>query len=104
MRCREFYSAALVALTLLITWDSCAGQDMQPSGAALHRVRRDQLCVTNGAVIVGKDGWLSIATPSSRAVVPGATGQVAEIRFRYLGPTARSKSLASGELRRQIGS
>ena len=64
---------------------------------------RDQLCITNGAVTEGKDGRLSIETPSSRAVVRGVTGQGAEIRFRNLGTTARSKPLASGELRRQIG-
>jgi len=44
-----------------------------------------------------------IETPSARAVIPGVTEQVAEIRFRYLGPTSGSKPLASGELRRQIG-
>jgi hypothetical protein len=63
--------------------------------------------VTNGAVSTLPDGRLAVATPSSRAVVLAATddsaGQVAEIRFRYLGPTQTSKPLASGELRRQIG-
>jgi hypothetical protein len=61
------------------------------------------LCVTNGSVSVLPDGRLGIDTPSSRAVVRVITPQAAEIRFRYLGATASTKPLASGELRRQIG-
>lgn len=75
---------------------------MQP--AQLQRVSRDQLCVTNGEITTTATGRLAINTPSSRAVVqiPTAPG-VAEIRFTYLGPSAGSKPLANGELRRQIG-
>jgi hypothetical protein len=76
-------------------------------GAALQRISRDQLSVTNGAVTVLRDGTIAIDTPSSRAVVSNVTeiavDQIAEIRFRYLGPTKTGKPLASGELRRQIG-
>jgi hypothetical protein len=79
----------------------------ETSGPALQRIDRDDLCVTNGLVSALPSGRLSIKTPSSRAVVRAATvntaHQVAEIRFRYLGPTEASKPLASGELRRQIG-
>src|SRR5262249_9816004 len=63
----------------------------------------DQLCVTNGVVSTLPDGRLAIETPSSRAIVRFATAQIAEIRFRYLGPSMSTKLLASGELRRQIG-
>ena len=69
----------------------------------LHPVGRAALCVTNGAVTELPGGRLSVDTPSSRAVVPGSASGVAEIRFRYLGPSQGSKPLASGELRRQIG-
>jgi hypothetical protein len=80
----------------------------QPSGAPsvttpLIRVAREQLCVTNGVVSTLSTGELGIETPSSRAVVRIPSTQVAEIRFRYLGPTSSSKPLASGELRRQVG-
>jgi hypothetical protein len=71
--------------------------------ADLQRIRREQLCVTNGVVSSLPDGRLGIETPSSRAVVRLVTDQTAEVRFRYLGPTKASKPLASGELRRQIG-
>jgi hypothetical protein len=69
----------------------------------LQRVEREKFCVTNGVVSALPDGRLAIDTPSSRAVLRVATGQTAEIRFRYLGPSESSKPLASGELRRQIG-
>src|SRR6266853_1518519 len=83
------------------------GKIVQESGAALQGIDRNDLCVTNGNVSVLSGGWLSIDTPSSRAVVRAdakdTADQVAEIHFRYLGPTQTSKPLASGELRRQIG-
>jgi hypothetical protein len=96
-------TAALVLLAWMITSGLCVGEAAQAFNSAPQRVTRNQLCVTNGAVSEGKNGLLSIETPSARAVVPSATEQVVEIRFRYLGPTVGSKLLASGELRRQIG-
>lgn len=36
------------------------------------------------------------------AILRRLTAPVAELRFRYLGPTVATKPLASGELRRQI--
>jgi hypothetical protein len=67
------------------------------------RIDREKLCVTNGVVTALPGGRLAIDTPSSRAIVRAGTAQSAVIRFRYLGPSASSKPLASGELRRQIG-
>ena len=69
----------------------------------LQRIGADSLCVTNGTIRSLPDGRLSIDSASSRAVVRKVTAQTAEIRFHYLGPSAASKPLASGELRRQIG-
>jgi hypothetical protein len=75
--------------------------------AALERIDRDRLCVTNGAISGLTGGRLAIETPSSRAVVQAGTknaaDQIAEIHFQYLGPSQGSRPLASGELRRQIG-
>jgi hypothetical protein len=71
--------------------------------AAAQPVGLSQLCVTNGEIEASPDGWLSIQTPSSRAFVRAGGGQAPEIRFPYLGPSAASKPLASGEMRRQIG-
>jgi hypothetical protein len=77
------------------------------TGDVLRRISREDLRVTNGAVVVLRDGALEIDASSSRAVVrtarSGAGDQAAQIRFRYLGPSKADKPLASGELRRQIG-
>src|SRR5262249_16626549 len=94
-----------LAILALVVCAPCAFAQTT-SGTALHRIERDDLCVTNGAVSMLPGGRLAINTPSSRAVVravENAADQVAEIRFRYRGPTQISKRLASGELRRQIG-
>jgi hypothetical protein len=94
------------AILALVICAPCAFAQ-NDSGPALQRIDRNELCVTNGAVSVLPGGRLAIGTPSSRAVVrataEGTADQVAEIRFRYLGPSQTSKPLASGELRRQIG-
>ena len=71
--------------------------------ASFSRVDPRDLCVTNGAISIDPDGRIAIDTASSRAVLRLASMQAAEIRFRYLGPTAESKPLASGEMRRQAG-
>lgn len=73
------------------------------SGTLLQRIERGELCVTNGVVSTLSSERLAVDSPSSRAVVRVPTAQIAEIRFRYLGPSESSKPLASGELRRQIG-
>jgi hypothetical protein len=95
--------AAALALAISLP----GGLAWSQSGSPLRQIDRDELCVTNGAVTMLPGGRLGIATPSSRAVVATAAGsaadQVAELRFRYLGPSQTSKPLASGELRRQIG-
>jgi hypothetical protein len=74
---------------------------------ALARIDRDCLCVTNGTVSESGGGQLAIETATSRAVVQSgsehAADQVAEIHFRYLGPSDKSQPLASGRLRRQVG-
>jgi hypothetical protein len=95
----------LAGLLAVALGSSAAAQPRRaegPSGVLLP-IARDQLCVTNGVVSTLPGGELGIDTASSRAVVRFPTGSSAEIRFRYLGPSAESKPLASGEMRRQIG-
>jgi hypothetical protein len=90
-----------VALLLVV---AAVGHAAEPGGTpALAPTARDRMCVTNGVVTQRPGGRLAIDTASSRAVVRDARGDDAEIRFRYLGPSAQNKPLASGELRRQIG-
>src|SRR6266851_740576 len=99
-------SKRALAILALVICAPCAFAQ-KTSGPALQRIDRNDLCVTNGTVSMLPGGRLAIDTPSSRAVIHAATAntadQVAEIRFRYMGPTQISKPLASGELRRQIG-
>jgi hypothetical protein len=97
---------ALAFVLALAFAPSALAQKSAP--AALQRIDRERLCVTNGAVTALPGGRLAIETPSSRGFVQAGTernaaDQVAEIRFQYLGPSQDSKPLASGELRRQIG-
>ena len=76
-------------------------------GSELQRIDRGRLCVTNGIVSGLAGDRLAVDTPSSRAIIKAgaenAADQIAEIQFRYLGPSEESRPLASGELRRQIG-
>ncbi len=70
---------------------------------ALQSVALRDICVTNGEIRTGPDGRLQIDSPSSRAVLRFRSQPAVEIRFTYLGSSAKSKPLASGELRRQVG-
>lgn len=68
---------------------------------ALARVDAGALDVTEGAVRARPGGFTS-GSAKLRAVAPGFHGAV-ELRFQYLGPTAETAPLASGEMRRQLG-
>ncbi len=110
MRARTSHGITILAVAALSTTCMASVSDTRdpatdPAGAssALHRVAASDLCVTNGVIASRADGSLVIDSPSSRAVLRFATAPSAEIRFRYVGPSAESKPLASGELRRQIG-
>jgi hypothetical protein len=72
-------------------------------GDTLAPVTRDQLCVTEGSLAQAPGGQLSVADPAMRAILPGSTGQAAEADFTYLGPTAVTSALGSGEVRQQFG-
>jgi hypothetical protein len=76
-------------------------------GAALTRVSRGDLCVTEGTIEELPGQQLSVTVPKMRAYlnVPSsqATPQLVEARFTYLGSTGNEARLGSGELRRQFG-
>jgi len=93
----------ILALIAPIYIPSAQSKPAVSSVPSLQLIKRDQFCVTNGAISTLPNGRLEIDTPSSRAVVQMDTAQTAEIHFRYLGPSKESKPLASGEMRRQIG-
>src|SRR5262249_2543787 len=61
------------------------------------------LCVTEGEIKKTTSNRLSVDVPKMRAYVTESTGQSAEIRFAYLGPTREQSRLGSGEMRVQFG-
>jgi hypothetical protein len=95
-----FRRAIAFALLMTNVFVSPAGVGHAES---LRPVNLRDICVTNGEIRTGPDGRLQINSLSSRAVLRFKSRPAAEIRFTYLGSSAQSKPLASGELRRQIG-
>jgi hypothetical protein len=65
-------------------------------------VAPDALCVTKGTVKRSAD-HLAIDDAAVRAVAPGSSGDVGELRFTYRGPTAETSRLQSGGVVEQIG-
>jgi hypothetical protein len=93
----EAAATALAALpALAVAGAGGAGPLPQP-------IDRQSLCVTTGEVRGLGGGRLSVDAPKVRAVVTADSPQAAELRFSYLGPTAETAALGSGELRRQLG-
>jgi hypothetical protein len=66
-------------------------------------VSKADLCVTEGAIDESRGSLLSVESAKMRAYLNTATRQLVEARFTYLGPTATSARLGSGELRSQFG-
>ena len=73
------------------------------AGTVLVRLGAAELRVTEGKVVSAADGTLRIDDAKVRAVARRAAAGIAELRFTYLGPSARQLPLASGEMRSQIG-
>jgi hypothetical protein len=88
---RLAWSAALAALFS----SSAFGDTLSP-------VTLDQLCVTEGH-LTATGGQLSVTDASMRAIAAASSGQSAEVQFTYLGPTAVTAALGSGEVRQQFG-
>ena len=97
MRRREYIPIIALLMTAGLPPDGATAQ------STLSPVTRRDLCVTNGVIAETTSGTMLIESASSRAIVSNSDGRSAAIRFRYLGPSANAKPLASGELRRQIG-
>jgi hypothetical protein len=69
----------------------------------VRTIDRRDLCLSSGEIEQLPGHRLGIEVPGVRAVVFADTPQAAEIQFTYRGPSAGTKPLASGEVRRQIG-
>ena len=91
------------AATLFLALAAAPARATNTVPPPLVGVSREQLCVSNGAITTGSDGQLVIETPSAGARLLAGTAQSAELHFRFWGPSAIQKPLATGERRRQIG-
>ncbi|ADO71794.1 conserved uncharacterized protein [Stigmatella aurantiaca DW4/3-1] len=91
----------VLALGLLARAGQASGRERPRP--RLTRASARQLHVTQGTVNAGPDGRLTVEESKVRAVLPGLDATAAELRFKYLGPTRVQKTLASGELRQQLG-
>lgn len=80
-----------------------ADNNASSSNPSMTPVPKDKLCITEGKIEDRGDNKLSVSVPKMRAFVSQPTAQEVEAHFTYLGPTAESSPLASGELRRQFG-
>lgn len=99
-----------IALALLVL--GCGSSRAEPPASRapvpsappgeVRAVAAAELEVTHGAVAEQGEG-LRIDHPTVRAVIPGAHGDAAELRFVYGGATPNEVALASGEVRRQVG-
>jgi hypothetical protein len=91
------------ALGLWLAAASAADVNAQSFGPRLVPVSRPNLCVTEGNLDVLSGQELSVDVPKMRAYVNSQTPALAEVRFTYMGATAKDSPLASGEMRRQFG-
>lgn len=65
--------------------------------------RAADVCVTNGELRAEPDGRFLVETSSSRAVVRTGDDDYVGMVVEYLGPSREVTTLASGEVRQQIG-
>jgi hypothetical protein len=75
----------------------------QASSRELIPVSRDMLCVTEGELSSAQQNQLAVNVPKMRAYVNAESAADAEVRFTYLGATAKDIPLGSAEMRRQFG-
>ena len=92
--------ARLVPAAICLATSLAAGSTLT---AGKKTIDRQSLCVTKGEIGSLPGGRLAIEEPEVRAVALMATPQAAEMRFHYRGPSAETKPLGSGEVRRQLG-
>jgi hypothetical protein len=65
----------------------------------LAPVAKDAMCATRGALAIGGE----VTEPTVRGYVRGSGGDAAAMKFTFRGDTAKTRDLAGGQTRRQIG-
>ena len=86
---------------LLVALAACGSTSAAPvepaPSIAVSAIATEALCATHGTVAA------RITDPTVRAYAPATRGDAAALAFRYVGPSAKVRELASGEARHQIG-
>jgi len=96
-RVNKLHACMFVALTACNA-SSASPRELSAPTLAIASVAPTTLCVTSG-----KLEGVHVAVPSFRAVAPGHGGDAASLDVVVKGETAATKSLASGQERRQLG-
>ncbi|MBV9888495.1 MAG: hypothetical protein JO119_18280 [Acidobacteria bacterium] len=80
-----------------------ATTNSRPPAKKMMAIGMGQLCVTEGAIDKGRGEEMTIDVPKMRAFVTEETAEAAEAHFTYVGETAKTSALGSGEIRHQFG-
>lgn len=88
----------LVLLPLLVACGSSSQAAPERQLGKLEPVN-GKLCVTKGDIQLGGE----VTEPTSRSVALDTNGDAAAMTFTYRGPTKKTRELASGQIRKQLG-
>ncbi len=84
---------------------ACGSADTSPMAItpkALPSIPLDTLCATHGDVHIAGDR-AQVRDPEVRAFARATSGDAAALAFTYLGPSETTSTLASGDVRAQLG-
>jgi len=97
-------AAIAIAAAAFMPACSVATRSDPPPPVEGHALTLSQLAVTQGLISEELAGSLTTRSGAVRAVAPNAaSGDSAELRFAYRGPTKERTHLANGEVREQVG-
>ena len=82
----------------LLVLAACGSRLEAAPPVKLDAFASDALCVTKGRIASAK-----VTEPTVRAVATTSTGEGAALTFVFRGDSARTRELASGDARRQLG-
>lgn len=94
---------ATVGTVFMVLTFSRAGEAPRSPAKKMLAVGRGQLCVTEGTVNKEKGDELTIDVTKMRAFVTEKTAETVEAHITYVGETAKTSALGSGEVRHQFG-
>lgn len=101
---REPHAFVVAAASSLLACASADHASHKPAAdSGLGALDPDNLIVTSGEITRVSATRFETSSGALRAQLAGDGPSVAELRFRFRGPTEQATPLASGEIRRQVG-